>query len=337
MTEQPGTRNIVVIGGSAGGIDAMQRIVRDLPAELAAAIFVVIHIAASATSTLPKILARAGNLPADHPHEGEPIQPGRIRCAPPDLHLILGEGHLHLSHGPREHNHRPAADVLFRSAAEHHGSRVIGVVLSGMLGDGAVGLRRIVNAGGLGIVQDPLGAASSPMPENAVAVAHPQHVVPLEQIAPLIVREVGLGSPVARPVRPSVTIHGEHRADEEMAQPAATVIGDDRPGRPSGYSCPDCSGVLWEVDDGDQIELVCRIRHRYNLESLVEAKTSALEGALWAGVRALEEHGSLMQRLAERHGSEEATRDRFVERGSDAERQARMLRDLIQSKSEPAA
>lgn len=345
-------RNIVVIGGSAGAIDGLRRLVAGLPADLTAALFVVIHIPATSVSSLPQILSRAGPLPAAHAKDGDPIAHGRIVIAPPDHHLLISGERVHLSRGPREHGHRPSADALFRSAARHHDGQVIGVVLSGMLGDGALGLARIVAQGGVGIVQDPDDAAYSPMPKRAVALAKPQHIVPLDDIAPLIVQTVRTEAPAADA---TVAVAAAADSDEQLVHHATSVgdvnsrnveheqmeedvaggrpLGDDVPGRPSGYSCPDCGGVLWERGDGDSLEIVCRIGHLYNLNSLFEAKDSALEGALWAGVRALEEQASLLRRLAalQHHGG--ASEEQLLAQASDRDRQVRMLRGLLESRS----
>lgn len=342
-------RDIVVIGGSAGAVEAAQHVVRGLPAGLPAAVFVVVHIPATSTSALPSILSRAGVLPAAHAGEGDPIVHGRILIAPPDRHLLIGRERVHLSHGPREHGHRPSTDALFRSAARHHGGRVIGVVLSGMLGDGALGLARIVERGGLGIVQDPRDAAFAPMPEHAVALANPQHVIGLDEIAPMIVRSVQEEAPLSaeraatggHDADGQPALHarvadnnGDYFEDEQMEQVEEAVsFGDDQPGRPSGYACPDCGGVLWEREGAEALELVCRIGHLYNLDGVLEAKNSALEGALWAAVRALEEQASLVRRLAAAQPEGSRAADQFLAQAVDRDRQVRLLRDLVESRN----
>ena len=323
----PGTRrrDIVVIGGSAGAVEGLKTIAAGLPRDLPAAVFTVVHIPSSAASALPQILTRVGALPAAHPADGDPLVCGTITVGPPGRHLLVGRSTVHLSRGPREHGHRPAADVLFRSAARNHGAAVIGVVLSGMLGDGAAGLARVVERGGLGIVQDPSGAAFSSMPERAVAAALPQHVVPLEEIAALIVEAVTKEVPAEAA--------GPQPGTEEDEEPEMehTTIGDDQPGRPTGFSCPECGGVLWEHHDSRVMEAICRIGHRYSLESLLEAKESALEGAMWAGVRALEEHVSLLRRLAAGHPPQDGgPHERFTERAEEGEHQVAMLRSLLE-------
>ncbi len=153
--------NIIVIGASAGGVETLTRLVKLFPANLPAAVFVVMHISPAFPSFLPRILSRAGELPALHPADGEAIRPGRVYVALPDFHLRLEQGEIRITHGPQENGNRPSVDVLFRSAAAAYGPRVIGVVLSGMLSDGALGLRYIDRAGGVTMVQEPSEALYS--------------------------------------------------------------------------------------------------------------------------------------------------------------------------------
>jgi two-component system chemotaxis response regulator CheB len=184
------THDVVVVGASAGGIDALTRIVSRLPGDLPAAVFVVLHVSAGATSVLPAILTRHGRLPARHATSGEAIEPGTIYVAPPDHHLVLEAGSIALSRGPRENRVRPAIDALFRSAAVAYGARVIGVVLSGYLDDGAAGLAVIKKHGGLAIVQDPDDAQCAGMPRAALEAVDADHVTQVDDAGPLIGRLV---------------------------------------------------------------------------------------------------------------------------------------------------
>ena len=216
------SRDVVVIGGSAGAIESLSALVSHLPAELDAAIFVTIHTLPNADGLLPKILSRHGALGAAVAVEGEPILCGRVYVAPPDLHLVVEPGRVMLSGGPKENRHRPSIDALFCSAARSYQDRVIGVVLSGALDDGSVGLRVIREHGGSAIVQDPAEALFPQMPRNAIEIGHPQHVASVADIARLIVTHTG------------ATSIGEQ----------GTAGGRHAQGIPSGIACPECQGVL---------------------------------------------------------------------------------------------
>jgi len=186
VTATPVSRDVVVIGASAGGVAALVELVGGLPPDLPAALFIVVHHPTDAPSKLPRILSRAGSLPAAHATDGERIEPGRIYVAPPDQHLLVRDGFVEVSSGPPEHRLRPAVDPLFRSAAEAYGARVIGVVLTGNLEDGASGLAAIKERGGQAVVQDPANAEYDGMPRSAVEHVAADHVVPLAELAALL-------------------------------------------------------------------------------------------------------------------------------------------------------
>ena len=181
-------RDVVAIGASAGGVEALGALVEMFPAELPAAVFVVLHLLPTGTSMLPEILSRRGKLPAASARDGEPIRRGRIYVAPPDLHMLIEDGQVALSNGPREHGHRPAVDPLFRSAASHCGERVVGVVLSGALDDGTEGLRSIRAHGGIALVQEPRDALYPGMPRTAIEHDAADLVLPVGEMAGAICR-----------------------------------------------------------------------------------------------------------------------------------------------------
>lgn len=187
--QEKGSRHdVVVIGASAGGIVALKELVGALPKDLPAALFVVLHLPVGGTSTLPAILDRAGELPAFHVEpEGADIRPGTISVAPPDFHIELKEGRVEAIAGPPVHGHRPAIDPLFTSAAKAYGPRVVGVILSGALDDGAHGLQALKAHGGVGLVQDPESALHPGMPESAIALSAPDGIGSPRKLAALIV------------------------------------------------------------------------------------------------------------------------------------------------------
>jgi two-component system chemotaxis response regulator CheB len=177
--------NIVVIGASAGGVQTLRKIVAPLPKDLRAAVFVVMHISPMGPSLLPELLNR-GSLPAAAASDGERILPSRIYVAPPDHHMLIDGGVIRVTRGPKEHRFRPAIDPLFRTAAWAYGNRVLGVVLTGLLGDGSVGLQTIKSAGGTVLVQDPDEALFDEMPLNAVRNVDVDFIVPTGEIGPKI-------------------------------------------------------------------------------------------------------------------------------------------------------
>jgi two-component system chemotaxis response regulator CheB len=328
-TVMPGARDMVVIGASAGGVEALTKLVRSLPRGYAGTLFVVLHIAPEGTSVLPSILQRAGPLPASPARDGELPKPGCIYVAPPNCHLLIGDdGHLALSSGPKENGHRPAVDPLFRSAAAAYGPRTIGVVMSGSRDDGAAGLRAIKAAGGMAVAQDPSETLAPSMPLAAIEHVHVDAVRPAEEIAALLVELASIEPPVV------AAGNGRGESPEEAADARAPGVmhstSPTMPGNSSGLTCPECSGALWEVKDHDLIQYRCRVGHVYSLESMLAEQSRSVEAALWAGVAALEERGQLMRRIANRAGDETPLiQAKFINDAEMAEHQATLLRDAV--------
>jgi two-component system chemotaxis response regulator CheB len=307
---------IVVMGASAGGVEALTKVVKPLPEDLNAAVFIVLHRNPFRDSYLPEILSRSGRLPAFQPAGGEPIEASKIYIAPSDLHMVLTSGRVHLSHGPKENGFRPAVDPLFRSAAEAHGANVVGVILSGGLTDGAEGLRAIVDGGGFAIVQDPNEAPFQGMPASALEMGSVDFTLPAAAIGPTI------SNLVAGRI--------EKRRIPE-AQPGPNLSMDVcTGGNRTAYTCPECHGVLWEVGENAK-HYRCRVGHTFSMSSLVEAQDGDQERALFAALRTLEESGSLARRLAEgasKHHHHLIAR-RFAERAKEKEDHAAALRELL--------
>lgn len=292
-------QSIVVIGASAGGVEALRTVVSGLESDLPAAVFVVLHLAPGGTSVLPSILQRAGNLPATHPTDGEAIENGRIYVAPPDHHLLIDEGMVRIVRGPRENGHRPAIDTLFRSAARSHGPRTVGVVLSGVLDDGAAGLATVKAAGGHTVVQSPGDALYAAMPQAAIDGAEPEHVVPAAEIAELVTRLLAQPPPDA----PEALLPPDDILEESLVAVDRGSTDQPQPGDPTGFTCPECHGALWEASEASVTRFRCRTGHQFSLETLLAEQSGSIESALWAALRALEEQAALLRRVAERASS----------------------------------
>ncbi len=253
----------------------------------------VMHLSPDFPSNLDHILDRASPFKAVQASDGEPIRHGHIYVPPPDRHLIVEDGRMRVQQGPRENRHRPAIDPLFRSAARVYGARVTGVVVSGFLDDGAAGLLAVRARGGYGIVQDPDEAGARQMPEGALKYAGADKVLPVADIGPDIVSHVKScegGSMKESDARKSV--------QESVYANLHSSTPHDGEGLPSAFSCPECGGVLWELKDGNMVRFRCRVGHAYTINNLQEDQADAIEVALWAAMRALEEKAALETRVA---------------------------------------
>jgi two-component system chemotaxis response regulator CheB len=319
-------RDIVVVGASAGGVEALVGLAASLPVGLRAAVFVVLHLPATGTSALPDILSRHGPLAAAHVKDGEPIENGRIYVAPPDHHLLLRSGHVHLTRGPRENGHRPAVDTLFRSAAREYATRVVGVVLSGALDDGTAGLLAIKSRGGVAVVQEVNDALYPGMPVSALGHVQVDHVLAVASMGELLARLTA--EPAGQDPGPVST---GMEMEVEVAGFSLSAMEGEHPGAPSGFSCPDCNGVLWEIQTEGLRRYRCRVGHAWSPESLLTQQSEALEAALWIALRTLEERAALARRLAEpaRRRGHSITATRFEEQAAEAQQAARLVRDLL--------
>jgi two-component system chemotaxis response regulator CheB len=273
--------DIIVVGASAGGVEALQILGAGLPANLPAAVFVVLHVGngTNGRSELPKILENAGSLPAKHPVDGESIVAGTIYVAPPDYHLLVSAGNMHLSHGPKENWTRPAINPLFRSAADTYGGRVVGVILTGNLDDGVAGLAEIKRQGGLAIAEDPATAFFPSMPQAAQRQVALDYVLPLDKIPPLIAKLVTV----------------EHTAvkNEESIERVLTKL-----------TCPECRGPLSEERQGTIVEYRCRVGHAYSPMTMAAEHQSTVERTLWASVLSLEEAADIAEHLGPKIGAQ---------------------------------
>ncbi|HEX4497843.1 MAG TPA: chemotaxis protein CheB [Thermoanaerobaculia bacterium] len=331
-TQPSAGRDIVVIGASAGGVSALGTVIQALPAGFPAAVFVVLHLPPHSRSALPEILSRHGHLPAVHPEERERIEEGRVYVACPDRHLSVEGRRIHLSRNASENGFRPAIDVLFRTAARAFGPRVVGVVLTGNLDDGTAGLAAVKHCGGLAVVQDPAGADYPSMPESAIANVEVDYVVPLDGIGPLLDRLV-------REPRPAAGPDFCNDVEEEpnwMGIEDRDTGGEGPSGEPSGFTCPECGGALYERPGEKPLHFRCRTGHAYSPESLLARQTDSLEATLWAALRSLEESAALSRRMEKRareHGNDLSLL-RYGKRAEDTEKHAVVLRALLKEGGE---
>ncbi|MDQ3744203.1 MAG: chemotaxis protein CheB, partial [Acidobacteriota bacterium] len=279
------TKDIIVVGTSAGGIEALKTIAGGLPRDFPASVFVVLHTSPESPGILADILARAGALPASNAVDGERIQPGRIYVAPPDRHLIIEPNRVRLTRGPKENRFRPAVDPLFRSAAQVYGPRVVGVVLTGYLDDGTAGLWAVKRLGGTAVVQDPSDALVDSMPLSALHPVNVDYCVPLAEVAPLLVRLSGEAAEEGAREVPEET-----KIEVNIAKAAnALNAGVLKLGEPSLYACPECHGVLLQLKEENRIRFRCHTGHAYSPESLIAEIDEAIEDSLWSALRSVEE------------------------------------------------
>jgi two-component system chemotaxis response regulator CheB len=322
--------DIIVMGASSGGIESLVSIAAGLPRNPPFAVFVVLHIPAKSESRLPRILSQAGPVPAVHPNDNDPIENGRIYIAPPDHHLVLADGHIRIVRGPKENHHRPAIDPLFRTAARFYGPRVVAVVLSGALDDGAAGLIAVRRARGIAVVQDPADAHFPDMPRNAMDAAGADYRLPKDQIAPLLVRLAS--EEVAGADRREVS-DGMKKETEIEVMDMSTIEDEDRPGKPSVFGCPDCGGTLWELEENELLRFRCRVGHAFGSDGLLATQSEALDDALWSAFRALQENASLARRLGARareHKSD-ALAETFDGRARIADARSEVIRHVLLS------
>jgi two-component system, chemotaxis family, protein-glutamate methylesterase/glutaminase len=311
-------------------VEALVQLVRSLPVDFPHAVLVVLHVAPTGTSVLPAILSRACRLPVGSPADGEELRPGHVYVAPPDCHLVVEDSRLRLSQAPRENGHRPAIDPTMRSAASSYDGGTIGIVLSGSRDDGTAGLMAIKAQGGTAIVQDPEEALYPAMPLSAIAHVEADAVLPIGAMAGWILRNTPTNGAPGSETAMSI--------DEPKDDPGATVvdIGGAMPPSATGegtrFTCPDCGGVLFERHEGALERFQCSVGHVFSIESLSSAQAEALEGALWAAVRSLEDRAALLMRLAGRARGTDHVRsaETFERQAEEALERARTIREAIE-------
>jgi two-component system, chemotaxis family, protein-glutamate methylesterase/glutaminase len=278
----------VVVGGSAGSLGPLRELAGALPADLSAFVAVTVHVPEQARSRLPWLLSRSGPLPAAHAQPGEPVRPGRIYVAPPGRHLLLAGGVTERSNGARVNHTRPAVDVMFASAARWFGDRVVAVVLSGALDDGAVGAALVAQAGGLVVVQEPGEAAQPSMPRSALAAAPGAIAVPGQRLGEMVSEMLGEKGLVTWPhpeLREAPEAHMDDRSDLQFLSPGETRL--------TRLACPECGGALAETVLPQISYYRCPVGHQFGPQSLATTQAESAEAKLWAAVATLEETAAL--------------------------------------------
>lgn len=329
-------RDIITIGGSAGAIDALQQLLGGLPKNLEAAVLVVLHTSNHPASVLPQIMQRVSQMPVVHPQDRTRVERGHVYLAPPDYQMVVEDGTIRVLQGARENLHRPAIDPLFRSAAAWYGRRVIGVILTGLLDDGTAGLMVVRKRGGAAIVQDPATAIFQSMPRSALAQVPDAHVCSLDEIPGMLIRLVREEIP---PQAPPGSGNGEAAKKETrlVELDMSEIENEHRLGRPSAFACPECGGVLWEMDDEHLLRFRCRVGHAFTAMNLEVEQRRAIETALWSGLRALEENASLYRRMADRAATSGygKTAENFAGRAANTTTNAHVLRQFLLDLNEP--
>ncbi|HTG55424.1 MAG TPA: chemotaxis protein CheB [Niabella sp.] len=321
---------IIVVGGSAGGVNALRAFVKGLAADFMSPVFIAWHMSPDASGILPELLSTLTSLKVAHALDYEPIAPGRIYVAPPDHHLLVEQGHVRVTRGPKENRFRPAIDPLFRSAAYAYRNRVIGVIVSGALDDGVAGLWTIKNNGGISIVQDPADADIPSMPQNALREAPVDHCVPAVDFPALLIKLTRQRMPAAKPKmkQASLGLEKDIAGEVKGAGMRAFSLGELSP-----FSCPECHGVLARIKEGSIIRFRCHTGHAYSADTLLSGLTEQVEQELYSAMRGMEESILLLNHMGDHYAEDnEPAKAAFCFRkAKEAEERSQQVRNIIRS------
>jgi two-component system, chemotaxis family, protein-glutamate methylesterase/glutaminase len=322
--------DIVVVGASAGGVEALKELVRHFPADLPASIFIVLHIAPQYPSYLPDILSKQNSLPVISPNDEEPFKQGLIYVAPPDRHLLIEQERVRIVRGPKENRHRPAIDPLFRSAAWVYGPRVVGIVLSGTLSDGVAGLWAVKTCGGVTVVQDPNEASFPDMPLNAMKNFDVAHILQLQGIATLITRLAH---------EPVMNVNAYHVPEKVKLETQFAMLKGDLKDmntitKPSSYTCPTCHGAMGELEDDGLLRYRCHVGHSFTSDSLLDGQGEKIEETVYTAIAVMEEKSAILRRMSKQFGSNNpGGKTQTEKRADDLDKSTQVIRDLIASRS----
>lgn len=323
--------DIIVIGSSAGGLKALTALVSNLPSDLEAAVFVVQHLPPDHLSYLPQILADIGSLQVARPDEDERIRKGMVYVAPPDHHLLVNRDYVRVRRGPRENRFRPSIDTLFRSAARAYGPRVVGVVLTGQLDDGTVGLQAVKSRGGVAVVQDPREAEYPSMPSSALRYAKVDRCLALAEMPSFLVSLAATPAAAERSIEIPKEIEIESAIAEQQMNTEQFLENVEAIGTRTAFTCPACNGSIWQIGDEEPLRFRCHIGHAFTADSLLTEQTRNLENALWSAVRLMEEKVTFSRRMAERRrnaGLVQAAKP-YEEYAANLDREVAEIRRLI--------
>lgn len=333
MPTHSNVEHLVVCGASAGGVEALSGFFRAVPTGLPAAFLVVLHISPHARSDLSKVLSRVTSMPVSMPEDGCRIEQGHVYVASADRHLMVDQGIIRITRGPKECRVRPAIDVLFRSASTAFGSRAIGVVLSGMLDDGTAGLWAIKDKKGLALVQDPGEAAFDSMPNSAISNVQVDFVGGVQELAMKIQASIQQdGATADSPELQSQPDNDRHDIENLIAAEGNGLkAGVMELGRVSKYTCPDCHGVLVQIEEGSIVRFRCHTGHAFSLQTLLAEVNESIDTGLWDTLRAMEERVMLLKQTAElsRLGERHADSSRYAAQAADTELRLQPIRDLV--------
>ena len=323
-------RDIVVIGASTGGVAALIELVKVLPADFPAPIFVVMHVPADSPSILPQLLNSVSALQARHPQDGEVVEAGVIYVARPDHHLLLEGNRVLVTRGPKENRFRPSIDALFRSAAYTYGPRVTGVVLTGYLDDGTSGLWSVQRMGGVAVVQAPYDAEQPSMPTNALEFVAADYIVPLAQLGALLVRLTQERAP-AKIRLPAAELDLLKIELTIAKQGGGFELGIIDKGKLTSFTCPDCHGALTQLIEGKMIRYRCHTGHAYTISALLSEVTESVESMLYQAMRGLEETKMLLQNLGRHFAGDlqESVAALFFRKAEEIGQQALVVHESI--------
>lgn len=300
MTKKAGTPMLIVVGASAGGMDALKELVAQLPADFPAPVFIVNHMSADTTGdALVKALNDSSRLSCAHATDEQVFNSGHIYLAPSDHHMLIVKDRILVTKGARENRSRPAIDPLFRSAAVAYGNRVIGIILTGYLDDGTNGMMAIKRCGGVCIAQEPGDASYPDMPKSVIANVGADHCLPISQMGALLSELVSRDLPASKPAPEDLQIEAKIAQRVLSDLPAVEALGEQVP-----YNCPDCGGVLWQLAEGGLLHYRCHTGHAFTAPVLLAQQTARIEETLWVALRMFEERQNLLVRMSSNEDKE---------------------------------